>query len=554
MTEETNPIFLEEQAIGSVELGRRQIAKRKMHDFVQYVDKRYFPLIPHVEFICHELDDVVRFVETGEGTQILVLTVPPRHLKTTLVAEMLPAFFLGRNPNKLVINTTYAAGLAHDSSRRVRAMLRENEQYVNLFGERASTRVDGALNPVPDIELSSESSAVDRWQLDGYMGLYQAVGFGGTLTGKGGHLIVVDDPHASRKEAESQTERNNAWTFVISTLWPRLEENGAMVIIMQRWTEDDVVGRLLRIKDPNNEDYIPEFPPIKFVNMPAIAEESDPLRREPGAALWPQKKTVDDLQATRGVMGDYYFNSQYQQRATAPEGNLFKRNWFRVVPYFPFDYKIQYWDTAESIDPKADYWACITLGINKFGITVFDMFRKQMSPDEGQEEIFRRYDMFNTEQEPVAVVWIQTGSSGKSMVSLANAGDRTIPIEEDKIGTTTKEFRAGSITTVCKNRRVGLVQHAPWIREFLDEVCAFPNGAHDDQVDVLAGGVGKLVHGGFVRIADQIRRREKKHPELGADYREQKFGRDGRGIPVGRRGLRKSPSVPLSSSSYPPAL
>ncbi len=552
-TQETYPV--DDPTLSSMELARRALSRRRLHQYIQYTDPRFTPSIPHAEYICKELDEVIRFIETGEGTQILVITIPPRHLKTTIVAEKLPEFFLGRNPGLKVIDTTYASGLAYDSSRRVRATIRGSDEYKNLFGERATTRVDENGQAQQDVELSPESRAVDRWQISGYGGLFQAVGFDGTLTGRGGHLIIVDDPHANRKEAESQTERNNAWTFVISSLWSRLEKNGAMVFIMQRWTEDDVVGRLQRVTNPDSDEYIAEFPPVKFVNLPAIAEGNDVLGRKEGEALWPSFKTTENLQSTRGVMGDYYFNSQYQQRATAPEGNMFKRNWFRVVPYFPFDYKIQYWDTAESADPKADYWACATLGVNKFGITLYDMFRKQMTPDEGQEEIFRRYDMHNSEQEPCAVVFVEAKSSGRSMVSLINAGDRTLPIEEDIVKDGGKVMRAGSITTVCKNRRVGIIQHAPWMREFLDELCSFPYGAKDDQVDCFVGGVSKLVHGGFIRIAEQIRKREKKTPEFGMDYRDKVFKRDGRGIQRSRgSAIRKPPSAPASGSSYPSPL
>ncbi|MBX4215858.1 hypothetical protein KW797_02840 [Candidatus Parcubacteria bacterium] len=536
----------EQRQISAAQIGRRLLAKRKLHPFMQYVDQRFNPTIKHVEYICHELDQVLQYAETGEGTQVLVLTIPPRHYKTTLM-EYLSALFLGRNPEKKVIYTTYASGLAFDCSRRVRATIRGNEEYKNLFGDRATTQVDEAGNPIPDVVLDPTSRAVDRWQISEHGGLFQAVGFDGTLTGRGGHMIIVDDPHASRKEAESQTERNNAWTFIISTLWSRLEKNGVMVFIMQRWTEDDVVGRLQRVTDPNSDEYIPEFPAVRFINLPALAEHDDPLGRREGEALHPGFKDEKALAMTKGVMGDYHFNSQYQQRATAPEGNLFKRNWFRVVPYMPFEYKIQYWDTAES--EEGDYWACATLGVNKFGITLFDMFRKQMEPAEGQEEILRRYDMFNTETEPVAVIWVEKKSSGGSMVSLINAGDRTIPIEYDPVKDGDKVMRAGSITTVCKNRRVGLIQHAEWIAPFLDELCSFPRGKYDDQVDCFVGGVGKLVHGGFVRIQEQLRRAQKKTPEFGSDYRERTFGRDGRGLKPHGASLRRPPSAPTAGSS-----
>lgn len=554
MPETTPQTSAQQQQISSMEIGRRELARRKLHKYVQYVDKRFIPTIKHVEYICKELDDVVRYVETGEGTPMLVITVPPRHLKTTIAADHLPGFFLGRNPSLKVIDVTYAASLAKSSSRRVRAMIGQSPAYDALFGSKATTMIDDEGRAIPEVKISKDNASVERWEIRNHGGTFQAVGVDGMVTGFGGNLIIVDDPHANRKEAESQTERNNAWTYIISTLWSRLEKNGAMVFIMQRWTEDDVIGRMQRITDPNSDEYIPGFPPVKYLNLPAIAEKDDPLGRQIGEALWPEFKDEKALDATRAVMGPYYFNSQYQQRATAPEGNLFKRQWFRVTPYMPFDYKIQYWDTAETED--GDYWAGITIGVNRFGLQLFDLYHKQMNPDDGLEAIVSTYNLHNHEEEPVEVVWVESKSSGKSVVSLINAGEYVIPIELDPVMDGDKEMRAGTIMTVCKNRRVSIVQHAPWMQKFLDEVCAFPKGKNDDIVDVLVGGVRKLIAGGFTRI-NAKRAERKRTPETGADYREQLFKHGGRkgGWRIGGGAMRHPPGVGSgNNTSYPKPL
>ena len=840
---------LTDAQLSSMEIGRRQLAKRKMWDFVKYVDSRFTDDIPHAEFVCKELDEVVRFIETGQGIPLLVLTVPPRHLKTTLVADHLPAFFLGRNPEKKVIDTTYALNLALDSSKRVREMIHVTENYKNVFGERATFLVDDQMNPLPPVDLRRDTRAMDRWMIDKYGGTFQAVGFGGTVTGRGGHCfvagtlvttnkgelpieaihdgarvlsydhdrnileynevvatnkryagdivtlttscghritgtsdhrvfvfgrgyipirdiqhgdevlvqtreevgcnplcslwktvqkgmvrlckgvskgaqgyvllgsmfkktprnkeqqemlgvrganapqtrevllggmqdkrsseevaknqmqvmqegiptkvsfirvlfdemqkrlslrangwikeselqarngarsvpeefcsdegkdyskrsmlrclwdwtktvrpsqgqgsttqhygescdglqslphnssqferitvsdivtvrgdkmvydiqvesplnahnffangilvhncIIVDDPHANRKEAESQTERENVWQFFISTLWTRLEKNGAIAIIMQRWHEDDLVGKLRRVKDRNSEEFIEGFPPIRFINLPALAEPDDPLGRAEGKALWPAFKDEHKLRQDQAVMGDYYFNSQYQQRATAPEGNIFKRYWFRVSPMFPLDYRIQYWDTADGEGEDNDYWSCITLGVGTFGILIEDVFREKMSADNGIEEINRRYDMFDREDEPISVVWVEAKSSGKSCVSIIRASDSNVPVDED-VPKGDKVMRAGTITTTCKNRRVMLLHHSPWIRAFLEEITSFPMGVNDDQVDCLVGGVSKIVHGGYMQTGPRVKREEKRKgsDRIGKDFRDEVF-------------------------------
>jgi predicted phage terminase large subunit-like protein len=346
------------------------------------------------------------------------------------------------------------------------------------------------------------------------------------VTGRGGHIIGVDDPHANRKEAESQVERNNVWDYFISTLYTRKEKNGGMVVIMQRWHEDDLVGRLRRLKDPNSEDYREGFPPVKFINLPAIAETNDVMGRNEGDALWPAFKDENELDTDKIAMGDYFFNSQYQQRPTAPEGNIFKRHWFRVVPSFPLDYKIQYWDTADKEGEDNDYWSCCTMGVGKFGILTLDMYRKKMSAEEGMEEIKRRYDMFSTEDEPVAVVWVEAKSSGRSCVSVLQAGDDAVPVAEhtpkgDKVQ------RASTITAHCSNRRIVMLHHSQWIRDFLDEITSFPFGVYDDQVDAFVGAASKIIHGGYLQTATRVRQEEKRtgSDRLGTDYRREKFKR-----------------------------
>jgi predicted phage terminase large subunit-like protein len=535
----------DDQGISGEELARRVLARRKLEHYIRYTDARFDPMPPHVPFICKELEDVVRYIETGEGTPILVLATPPRHLKTTIVADKLTEWFHGRNPTKKVMCTSHSGSLIEESSKRVRGMINHNPRFANLFGEKATTRIDAQGMAIPDVEVANDTRAADKWRIEGFGGEHHAVGVGGTLTGFGGHLIIVDDPLPGRAEAESQAFQNRSIEFFRSTLFTRREKNAAIVIIMQLWNDKDLVGWLKRVKDPEDPEYIANFPPVKFVYLRAIAEKDDPLGRSEGAALWPTERPVSELLAIKGALGEYYFNSQYQQKPTSPDGATFKRNFFPVVPRVPIAYKIQYWDTAEKKGQENDYWAGGTFGVTAYGILIPDIIYEKMTPDEGEEAIIRFFHQHNTEEEPVSVVWIEDKSSGPALIASIQAGEANIPIAASKVVGGDKIARANAIVHYCKARRVQLLQHSPWIPKFFDEMTAFPTGGHDDLPDMVVGGVSKLVHGGHVKMSNLQKiaaAQRPDEPQTGADYRREFFDGAARAAKGRGRALRQPPS------------
>ena len=214
--------------------------------------------------------------------------------------------------------------------------------------------------------------------------------------------------------------------------------------------------------------------------------------------------------------------------------------------------KIQYWDTAEKDKQDNDYWCGVTIGVTKYGMLIEGIVYTKMTADVGMEEIYRMYDEHNNELEPVSVVWIEEKSSGGPLLAMMRVNERTIPVEGHKpVGD--KVARANTVMGVCRNRRVQLLQHAPWISTFLEEMTMFPNGSHDDLPDAVVGGISKLVHGGHVRATDILKKQEQvqatrdhslppSHEERHAEI----FGKDGKGVNKKTRGafLRKPPSAP----------
>ena len=307
-------------------------------DFKFAIYKRYVDA-DHLQLIDRHLHEVVRYVETGgaEGNGYLIISCPPRHGKTVTVSKLFPAWFLAEHPEMRVILASYGMTLAQKNSRFAR----------NVIQSRVFTEM------YPHIRLAQDSKAADAWDLSGYEGGMDAVGVGAGITGKGGHLIVIDDPVKSREEAESEVYREKTWDWYTDDIYSRREPGAAIVVIMTRWHMDDLVGRLLKAE------------PDKWtvLNLPAIAEENDLLGRSEGEALWSDRFPIHVLRDIEKTMGGYSFSALYQQRPTPAEGGIFKRAWFHLVDHIPeIVHTVRYWDLAMSEKTTADYTVGIKMG------------------------------------------------------------------------------------------------------------------------------------------------------------------------------------------------
>src|SRR3970040_1511842 len=235
----------------------------------------------HLEALDWHREKVPRYVETGgrEGIGRLIVEMPPRHGKTVTVSLLSPTWHLGRNPDQRVMLVSYGATLAFKNSRAARNLIRA-PRYQALFGH----------------QLSRDSAAVDSWSFEetpdraGQEGGADALGATGGASGKGAHVLILDDLVKNREEAESKLQRDKVWDGFKDDLETRLEPGGAIIVVMTRWHTDDVVGRLL------------QEPGWTRLRLPAIAEDDDPLGRQPGEALWPARYPIErllDLPASR---------------------------------------------------------------------------------------------------------------------------------------------------------------------------------------------------------------------------------------------------------------
>ena len=225
-----------------------------------------------------------------------MIFAPPRHTKSELASRRFPSWYLGRNPNKQIITSTYSGDLASDFGRDVRNILKEQE-YLNLF---------------PEVSLRDDSKAANRWHTN-KGGIYVSVGVGGPITGRGADIALIDDPIKNRQDADSETIRDNIWDWYTSTLYTRLMPGGAIILIQTRWHEDDLAGRLLEQQKNGGDKW-------EVVDLEAINDNDE--------ALWPEWYPIESLKRIRSNIGEREFSALYQQKPQPEEGVYFKREWF----------------------------------------------------------------------------------------------------------------------------------------------------------------------------------------------------------------------------------
>jgi hypothetical protein len=310
----------------------RELARRHLIDFAEYVAPWYVAG-PHHILIAEYLEKVLEYVKTEgkSGIGRLIILVGPRYGKTEETSNMFPAFFLGNLPNKRVIITGYGAELAEISSRAVRNYILDN-RYQALFGD-----ISVLEEPV---KLSEDSRSKASWDLAApHRGGVVAAGIGGGITGKGAHLLIIDDPFKSRKDADSEAYRKEVISWYKSVAYQRLEKGAAVVIMHTRWHPDDLVGQLLKTMvsdDPlvdqwtvlclpsmalDEKEYpVDEKQFKKNLERGIFIPYKDPLGRKPGEPLWPEKFDLKKLNEKRANADDFEWISLDQQMPMVLQG------------------------------------------------------------------------------------------------------------------------------------------------------------------------------------------------------------------------------------------
>lgn len=466
------------------EILRRRRARSSLLHFTNYTYPQYVADPVH-EFIAGTLDQVI----AGDIRRAMIFA-PPQHGKSELTSVRLPALWLGKRPDDPVIITSYGAELAESKSRQVRDIVRGDE-FTRLFGD---------LSPIDTpVELRPDSRAVARWQLANHRGSLLAVGVGGPITGHGARLGIIDDPFENWEQAQSATYREKVWAWYRGTFRTRIWEGGAIVLIMTRWHEDDLAGKLLR--DQPGEWTVLRLPALAEAQeerdyndrrMGAATGQADPLDRQPGEALAPRRYSAGELARIRRDVGSLVWAAEYQGAPTAAEGTMIKRAWLKIVDAAPAQVlgRIRYWDKAASTSKTAKFTAGVKLAYGADGLVYIEnVVRGQWTTGERREVMKQTakldggQTLIGIEQEP--------GSSGLDSVQddirlLLGYGvfaDRPSGDKDTRMMPFVAQAEAGNVRLVA----------GEWNQDYIDELCSLPNGRYRDQADATSGALNRLV-------------------------------------------------------------
>lgn len=466
---------------------REAIARESLEEYCRWMDPMSgdhegYQSAAHTKLIVEHLEALER-----REIQKLMVFMPPRHGKSYHCSERFPSWYLGRHPRNQVIVACYNADLAETASRTIRDLM-----------ERGEYPFKGVADVRKDVR------SVEMWMLS-QGGILKASGVGGGITGRGAHLLIMDDLIKGRNEADSPTEREKVWRWFTDTANTRMMKNGLRLYVTTRWHEDDPAGRLLGGSDG------PTWTVLKLRAEIESAQqaEDDPLGRRVGDVLWPEmydKEFLYDIKRPMGVRG---WEAEYQQNPVAEGGNLIQEGWWQyyIPAELPSLVRIeQMWDTAYDTDTRADYTVCATWGQAKNGACyLLDLWRERVDWPHLQAAAYRLNAKARADwgkQNILAV--IENRGTGKTLVQSLRqppAGMRRIPCigwpEQDKskwarehayLANAHKEVRLqGPPIEKIEGGMVYLPRNPKWhgatLDEFLAEHAAFPTGAHDDIVD-----------------------------------------------------------------------
>ena len=459
--------------------------------FMSYV-KKMWPGFIHGR---HHALMAKKFEEIAEGKlKRLIVNMPPRHTKSEFASYLLPSWFLGRFPEKKVIQSSNTADLAVNFGRKVRNLV-QSEEYARIF---------------PDVALRQDSKSAGRWATN-KNGEYFAIGVGGTMTGKGADLMIIDDPHSEQEAALAAGNPevfNSVYEWYTSGPRQRLQPNGAIVIVMTRWSKADLTGKVLKSSGELGKDEEWEV-----IELPAIMPSGKPL--------WPEFWSLEELTALRDELPPPKWNAQYQQNPTAEEGAIVKREWWKIWEKEKppaCEFTIQSWDTAFTKGERNDYSACTTWGIfhmnedpSDVNIILLDCFKKRMEFPELKEKAHAHY----MEWEPDSFI-VEAKAAGAPLIfELRKMG---IPVSEYTPSRGNDKFvRINSVADLFQSGKVW-APDTRWARELIDNMAAFPNAQHDDDVDSAVQALIRFRQGGFLRLQTDERDEERSFKRKVAFY------------------------------------
>jgi len=459
-----------EAQLGKLEkLKDRELCQTK---FIKFVERVWPAFISG----AHHKRMADAFERVANGTcKRLIINMPPRHTKSEFASYLLPAWFLGRFPHKKVIQASNTGELAVGFGRKVRNLV-DSEAYHEVF---------------PNLHLQADSKAAGRWNTS-KGGDYFAIGVGGTVTGKGADVLIIDDPHSEQEAAIAASNPevyDKVYEWYTSGPRQRLQPGGSIVIVMTRWSQRDLTGQVIKAAAARNGE---EWEVIEF---PAILPSGNPL--------WPQFWELSELEALRNELPNSKWQAQYQQNPVGNESAIVKRDWWKIwTEKRPpsCEYILQTWDTAFEKNNRADYSAGTTWGIFNYeedygmpNIILLNTYRKRVEYPDLKRDVLAEYREF----EPDGVLIEKKASGAPLIYDLRAMG---IPVQDFTPGKgQDKIARLNAVSDIIASGKVW-VPETRWAEELIDEIAEFPSGQHDDLVDATTLALMRFRQGGFLRL------------------------------------------------------
>jgi len=457
------------------------VQKDFMRTFLKYSEKKKESKIQSdfMSFVKHMWPDFIegkhhqkianKFNQLAEGKiKRLIINMPPRHTKSEFASFLLPAWMVGRNPKLKIIQSTNTTELSVRFGRKAKTLM-DSPEYKQVFKTR--------LNP--------DSQAAGKWETE-QGGEYYAAGVGSAITGRGADLLIIDDPH-TEQDAMNRVALDRTYEWYTSGPRQRLQPGGSIVVVMTRWNEKDLTGRLMKAQKETKADN------WEVIEFPAILPTKKPV--------WPEYWNLKDLEAVKASIPLSKWNAQYMQNPTSEEGAIIKREWWIdwEKDYIPkLEHVIQSYDTAFMKKQTADYSAITTWGVFKkdedspFSLILLDAVKDRYEFPELRRLAKEQYDYWQPES-----VIVEAKASGLPLTyELRNMGIPVVNFTPSKGND--KHTRVNAVAPLFESGMIYAPKEKDFAQEVIEECAAFPFGDHDDLVDSMTQALMRFRQGGFL--------------------------------------------------------
>jgi predicted phage terminase large subunit-like protein len=446
---------------------RKELAKKSYSDYVSYVHQKRYTHAPHTIYVCDVIQNAIekkKLMRDGvipTENQYLAFNMPPRHSKSMSITETAPSYYLGQFPEDRIIEISY------------------NDTFARKFGKKNKEKVRQFGKELFGIEIAKDSSAHDEWALNNNIGGMISRGVLSGITGQGADLMIIDDPIKNREEADSETHRDKIWDEWIDSFSSRLHPGAIVILILTRWHEDDLQGRLLN----------PEYgQPLNWqvYNFPLEAEENDILNRPMGEPLWPERYGKLFIEERKRYPSS--FNSLYQGRPSSQEGNILKREWWRYYDKLPkLAVKIMSVDATFKDEKDSDYVSIQVWGKIGADAYLIDRVKARMNFPTTLQAIRN----MKRKHKDVGAILVEDKANGPAIISMLQSEIGGIIAINPQGG---KVARVNAVSPYIEAGNVYIPRQTEWVHDFVEECASFPKGKNDDDVDSMSQALNRLYY------------------------------------------------------------